>query len=423
MLYYIFRWLDEFGISGSHLWGYISFRAILAMILALSISAWFGEKFIKYLKKKQITEVQRDASVDPFGVQKIGVPSMGGIIIIVALLVPVLLLGRLRNIYLILMIITTVWLGFLGGMDDFIKIFRHNKEGLKGKYKIIGQFTIGLIVGLVLWMSPDVKANLNTEVGEQQTKAMVVQHNEKAEKTLKTTIPFIKNHNLDYSEIMAFCGEHKTAAGWILFVIMTIFVVTAVSNGANLNDGMDGMAAGNSAIIGVALGILAYVSSHIEYAAYLNIMYIPGSEELVVFFMAFIGALVGFLWYNAYPAQVFMGDTGSLTIGGIIAVGAIIIHKELLLPILCGIFFVESLSVMLQVYYFKLGKRKGVKRRFFKRTPIHDNFRTQDSQLDPECKYLITKPHTAVHESKITIRFWIISIILAALTIITLKIR
>ncbi|WP_077196135.1 phospho-N-acetylmuramoyl-pentapeptide-transferase [Prevotella ihumii] len=423
MLYYIFRWLDEFGISGSHLWGYISFRAILAMILALSISAWFGEKFIKYLKKKQITEVQRDASVDPFGVQKIGVPSMGGIIIIVALLVPVLLLGRLRNIYLILMIITTVWLGFLGGMDDFIKIFRHNKEGLKGKYKIIGQFTIGLIVGLVLWMSPDVKANLNTEVGEQQSKEMVVQHNEKAEKTLKTTIPFIKNHNLDYSEIMAFCGEHKTAAGWILFVIMTIFVVTAVSNGANLNDGMDGMAAGNSAIIGVALGILAYVSSHIEYAAYLNIMYIPGSEELVVFFMAFIGALVGFLWYNAYPAQVFMGDTGSLTIGGIIAVGAIIIHKELLLPILCGIFFVESLSVMLQVYYFKLGKRKGVKRRIFKRTPIHDNFRTQDSQLDPECKYLITKPHTAVHESKITIRFWIISIILAALTIITLKIR
>ena len=423
MLYYIFRWLDEFGISGSHLWGYISFRAILAMILALSISAWFGEKFIKYLKKKQITEVQRDASIDPFGVQKIGVPSMGGIIIIVALLVPVLLLGRLRNIYLILMIITTVWLGFLGGMDDFIKIFRHNKEGLKGKYKIIGQFTIGLIVGLVLWMSPDVKANLNTEVGEQQSKEMVVQHNEKAEKTLKTTIPFIKNHNLDYSEIMAFCGEHKTAAGWILFVIMTIFVVTAVSNGANLNDGMDGMAAGNSAIIGVALGILAYVSSHIEYAAYLNIMYIPGSEELVVFFMAFIGALVGFLWYNAYPAQVFMGDTGSLTIGGIIAVGAIIIHKELLLPILCGIFFVESLSVMLQVYYFKLGKRKGVKRRIFKRTPIHDNFRTQDSQLDPECKYLITKPHTAVHESKITIRFWIISIILAALTIITLKIR
>ena len=222
---------------------------------------------------------------------------------------------------------------------------------------------------------------------------------------------------------MSFCGKYKTAAGWILFVIMTIFVVTAVSNGANLNDGMDGMCAGNSAIIGVALGILAYVSSHIEYAAYLNIMYIPGSEELVVFFMAFIGALIGFLWYNAYPAQVFMGDTGSLTIGGIIAVGAIIIHKELLLPILCGIFFMESLSVIMQVYYFKIGKRRGVKQRIFKRTPIHDSFRTQDDQLDPECKYLIKTPHNPVHESKITIRFWIVTIILAALTIITLKIR
>ncbi len=313
MLYYIFRWLDQFGISGSHLWGYISFRSILAMILALIISAWFGERFIKYLKKKQITEVQRDAQIDPFGVKKIGVPSMGGIIIIVALLIPVVLLGRLRNIYLLLMIVTTIWLGFLGGMDDFIKIFKHDKEGLKGKYKIIGQVTIGLIVGLTLWASP-------------------------------------------------------------------------VSNGANLNDGMDGMCAGNSAIIGVVLGILAYVSSHIQYAAYLNIMYIPGSEELVVFFMAFIGALIGFLWYNAYPAQVFMGDTGSLTIGGIIAVGAIIIHKELMLPILCGVFFVESLSVIVQVWYYKLGKRKGVKQRIFKRTPIHDNFRTQDSQLDPECK-------------------------------------
>ena len=423
MLYYIFRWLDQFCISGSHLWGYISFRAILALILSLTISAWFGEKFIKLLKSKQITETQRDAKIDPFGVNKIGVPSMGGIIIIVALLIPVLLLGRLRNIYLILMIITTVWLGFLGGMDDYIKIFRHNKAGLKGKYKIVGQVSIGLIVGLVLWASPDVKANLNLEVQQQNGQEVVVKHKATAEKTLKTTIPFVKSHNLDYSKLMSFCGKYKTAAGWILFVIMTIFVVTAVSNGANLNDGMDGMCAGNSAIIGVALGILAYVSSHIEYAAYLNIMYIPGSEELVVFFFAFIGALVGFLWYNAYPAQVFMGDTGSLTIGGIIAVGAIIIHKELLLPILCGIFFVESLSVILQVWYFKAGKRRGVKQRIFKRTPIHDNFRTQDSQLDPECTYLIKVPHKAVHESKITIRFWIITIILAALTIITLKIR
>ena len=422
MLYYIFRWLDQFGISGSHMWGYVSFRAILALILALVISAWFGERFIKYLKSKQITETQRDASIDPFGVKKIGVPSMGGIIIIIALLVPVLLLGRLRNIYLILMIITTIWLGFLGGMDDFIKIFRHDKEGLKGKYKVIGQITIGLIVGIVLWASPDVKANLNLET-QRQGQEMVVKHKQTAEKTLKTTIPFVKNHNLDYSEIMAFCGKYKTAAGWIMFVIMTIFVVTAVSNGANLNDGMDGMCAGNSAIIGVALGILAYVSSHIEYAAYLNIMYIPNSEELVVFFCAFIGALIGFLWYNAYPAQVFMGDTGSLTIGGIIGVGAIIIHKELLLPILCGIFFVESLSVIIQVYYYKFGKRRGVTQRVFKRTPIHDNFRIQDSQLDPNCKYLFKSPRSAVHESKITIRFWIITILLAALTIITLKIR
>ena len=422
MLYYIFRWLDQFGISGSHMWGYVSFRAILALILALVISAWFGERFIKYLKSKQITETQRDASIDPFGVKKIGVPSMGGIIIIIALLVPVLLLGRLRNIYLILMIITTIWLGFLGGMDDFIKIFRHDKEGLKGKYKVIGQITIGLIVGIVLWASPDVKANLNLET-QRQGQEMVVKHKQTAEKTLKTTIPFVKNHNLDYSEIMAFCGKYKTAAGWILFVIMTIFVVTAVSNGANLNDGMDGMCAGNSAIIGVALGILAYVSSHIEYAAYLNIMYIPNSEELVVFFCAFIGALIGFLWYNAYPAQVFMGDTGSLTIGGIIGVGAIIIHKELLLPILCGIFFVESLSVIIQVYYYKFGKRRGVTQRVFKRTPIHDNFRIQDNQLDPNCKYLFKSPRSAVHESKITIRFWIITILLAALTIITLKIR
>ena len=422
MLYYIFRWLDQFGISGSHMWGYVSFRAILALILALVISAWFGERFIKYLKSKQITETQRDASIDPFGVKKIGVPSMGGIIIIIALLVPVLLLGRLRNIYLILMIITTIWLGFLGGMDDFIKIFRHDKEGLKGKYKVIGQITIGLIVGIVLWASPDVKANLNLET-QRQGQEMVVKHKQTAEKTLKTTIPFVKNHNLDYSEIMAFCGKYKTAAGWILFVIMTIFVVTAVSNGANLNDGMDGMCAGNSAIIGVALGILAYVSSHIEYAAYLNIMYIPNSEELVVFFCAFIGALIGFLWYNAYPAQVFMGDTGSLTIGGIIGVGAIIIHKELLLPILCGIFFVESLSVIIQIYYYKFGKRRGVTQRVFKRTPIHDNFRIQDSQLDPNCKYLFKSPRSAVHESKITIRFWIITILLAALTIITLKIR
>ena len=423
MVYYLFRFLEQFGVSGAGLWSYISFRALLALIFSLIISAWFGEKFIKYLKKKQITETQRDARIDPFGVNKVGVPSMGGIIIIVSILIPVLLLGRLRNIYLILMIITTVWLGFLGGMDDYIKIFHRNKEGLKGKYKIVGQLGIGLIVGLVLWASPDVKINENINIENKNGQEIVVKHREVAHKSLKTTIPFIKGHNLDYSKITSFFGKHKVAAGWVLFVFMTILVVTAVSNGANLNDGMDGMCAGNSAIIGVALGILAYVSSHIQFAAYLNIMYIPGSQELVVFMCAFIGALIGFLWYNAYPAQVFMGDTGSLTIGGIIGVCAVIIHKELLLPILCGIFFVESLSVIVQVWYYKLGKRRGVKQRIFKRTPIHDNFRMTDSQLEPDCKYLIKSPASPKHESKITIRFWIITIILAVFTIITLKIR
>ncbi len=423
MLYYLFRFLDQFGIPGAHIWSYISFRALLALILSLIISAWFGEKFIKYLKRKQITETQRDKAIDPFGVNKIGVPSMGGVIIIVAILLPILLLGRMRNIYLILMIITTVWLGVLGGLDDYIKIFRHDKEGLKGKFKIVGQVGLGLIVGLVLYLSPDAKIRENVEIEKKQTQELVVKHSSEATKSLKTTIPFVKGHNLDYSEVMAFCGKYKTAAGWILFVVMTILVVTAVSNGANLNDGMDGMCAGVSAIIGVALGIFAYVSSHIEFASYLNIMYIPGSQELVVFACAFVGALIGFLWYNAYPAQIFMGDTGSLTIGGIIAVCAIIIHKELMLPILCGIFFVESLSVMMQVWYYKMGKRRGIKQRIFRRTPIHDAFRTQDCQLDPECRYLLKGSGNVVHESKITIRFWIVTIILAAMTIITLKIR
>lgn len=423
MLYYLFRFLEQFGIPGAHVWGYISFRALLALILSLCVSAWFGEKFIAFLRRKQITETQRDRSIDPFGINKIGVPSMGGIIIIIAILVPVVLLGRMRNIYLILMIVTTVWLGVLGGLDDYIKIFRHNKEGLPGRFKIIGQVGLGLIVGLMLWASPDAKIRENVSIEKKDAQEIVVSHRSQPVKSLKTTIPFVKEHNLDYSRIMSFCGKYKTAAGWLLFVVMTVLVVTAVSNGANLNDGMDGMCAGNSAVIGVALGILAYVSSHIEFASYLNIMYIPGSQELVVFFCAFIGALIGFLWYNTYPAQVFMGDTGSLTIGGIIAVGAIIIHKELMLPILCGIFFVESLSVIMQVYYYKAGKRRGVKQRIFRRTPIHDSFRTQDSQLDPECSYLLKGRTGNVHEAKITVRFWIVSVILAALTIITLKIR
>ena len=349
---------------------------------------------------------------------------MGGIIIIISILVPVLLLGRIRNTYLILMVVTTLWLGFLGLMDDYIKIFRRNKDGLKGKYKIVGQVSIGFIVGLVLYLSPDVVMRENISVPQQGQTTEVVKHESKAHKSLKTTLPFTKHHNLSYSDLMSFVGKHKVAAGWILFVIMTIFVVTAVSNGANLNDGMDGMCAGNSAIIGVALGIFAYVSSHIGYASYFDIMYIPHSEELVVFLSAFVGAMIGFLWYNAFPAQIFMGDTGSLTIGGIIGVCAVIIHKELILPILCGIFFVESLSVIIQTQWFKFMKRKGQRVRVFRATPIHDNFRKLDSQLDQTSRYILSGwPHRPFHESKITIRFWIVTIILAALTIITLKIR
>ena len=374
------------------------------------------------MKRHKISEVQRDPKIDPFGVQKIGVPTMGGIIIIVSILVPVLLLGRMRNIYLLLMIVTTVWLGFLGFMDDYIKIFRKNKEGLKGIYKIVGQVSIGFIVGLTLWLSPDAVVRENINV--RQNQEVVVKHKQETVKSLQTTIPFIKNHNLDYSSVMAFLGEYKVAAGWILFVIMTILVVTAVSNGANLNDGLDGMCAGNSAIIGVALGILAYFSSHIGYASYFDIMYIPGSQELVVFLCAFVGAMVGFLWYNAYPVQIFMGDTGSLTIGGIIGVCAVIIHKELLLPILCGIFFVESLSVIMQRFYFKYTKRKGHPVRIFRATPIHDTFRKTDEQLPQDSGYILKNwPHRPFLESKVTFRFWIITIILAALTIITLKIR
>ena len=423
MLYYFFRFLDQFDIPGSHMWAYISFRALLTLILSLLISAWFGEKFIKWMRRRKIFETERDASIDPFGVEKKGVPTMGGIIIIVSILVPVLLLGRIRNIYLILMIVTTVWLGFLGFLDDYIKIFRGKKDGLKGRYKIVGQVSIGFIVGLTLWLSPDVVVRENINV-RQLNQEVVVKHKTEAVKSLETTIPFIKNHNLSYSEVMGFCGKYKVAAGWVVFILMTILVVTAVSNGANLNDGMDGMCAGNSAIIGVALGIFAYVSSHIGYASYFDIMYIPRSEELVVFLCAFVGAMVGFLWYNAYPAQVFMGDTGSLTIGGIIGVCAVIIHKELMLPILCGIFFVESLSVIIQTQWFKIQKRKGKRVRVFRATPIHDNFRKLDSQLDATSTYLLKGwPNRPFHESKITIRFWITTIILAALTIITLKIR
>jgi len=422
MLYYLFEYLHKFGFPGAGVFGYISFRALMAIILSLLISSIFGNKFINVLKRKQITETQRDASIDPFNVNKVGVPSMGGVIIIVAILVPCLLLGRLNNIYMLLMLITTIWLGTLGFLDDYIKIFKKDKEGLHGKFKIIGQVGLGLIVGLTLYFSPQVVIRENIEI-KQGKQIVDVIHANKDIKSTQTTIPFIKGNNFDYADLVSFLGDKAQPVGWIIFVLVTIFVVTAVSNGANLNDGMDGMAAGNSAIIGLTLGILAYVSSHLEFAGYLNIMYIPKSEELVIFICAFIGSLIGFLWYNAYPAQVFMGDTGSLTIGGIIAVLAIIIHKELLIPILCGVFLIENLSVILQVQYFKLGKKKGVRQRIFKRTPIHDHFRTTMSQLESNCTYRFTKPTNVYHESKITIRFWIVTIVLAAITIITLKIR
>lgn len=423
MLYYLFRFLENYGVPGSAMWSYISFRSLLALMLALVVSAWFGEYFIRWMKRHHISETQRDASIDPFGVKKLNVPSMGGIIIIVATLVPALLLGRLRNIYMILMLVSLVWFGLLGFLDDYIKIFKKNKDGLAGRYKILGQVIIGLAIGLTLYLSPDAVIHENVET-RTVNRVTVVTHKSHPVKSTQTTIPFVKENNFDYSEITSFMGAHRQAAGWILFVIVTIFVITAVSNGANLNDGMDGMAAGNSAIICIALGILAYVSSHIQLAGYLNIMFIPGSEELVVFICAMVGALIGFLWYNAYPAQIFMGDTGSLAIGGVIGVMAIIIHKELLLPILCFIFFVESLSVILQVEFFKWGKRKGRRQRLFKRTPIHDNFRVLPNQLDPNCSYVFKNwPHGAWHESKITVRFWITTILLATATIITLKIR
>jgi phospho-N-acetylmuramoyl-pentapeptide-transferase len=420
MLYYIFRFLEQYDIPGAHMWSYISFRALLTLILALLISAWFGEKFIRWMKRKKIFETERDPAIDPFGVEKKGVPTMGGIIIIVSILIPVILLCRMRNIYIILMIITTVWLGFLGFLDDYIKIFKRNKDGLKGKYKIVGQVSIGFIVGLTLWLSPDVVVRENINVS-QQNQEIVVKHKKEAVKSLQTTIPFIKNHNLNYSDVMGFLGQYKVAAGWMLFVFVTIFAVTGVSNGANLNDGMDGMCAGNSAIVGVALGILAYVSSHIGYASYFDIMYIPHSEELVVFLCAFVGAMIGFLWYNAFPAQVFMGDTGSLTIGGIIGVCAVIIHKELLLPILCGIFFAESLSVLMQRTWFKFTKkRNGVGTRIWSMTPLHHHY--QDKKA-PEGPVIFAKPVPPQHEAKITVRFWIVGIILAVSTLALLKIR
>ncbi|MBQ1752772.1 MAG: phospho-N-acetylmuramoyl-pentapeptide-transferase [Paludibacteraceae bacterium] len=408
MLYYLFRFIHEaFSLPGSGLYSYVSFRAPLTFVTAIFISMIIGKHIIKYLQKKQIGESIRDLGLEG-QLSKKGTPTMGGVIIIIAILIPCLLFGRLRNIYLLLMMLTTVWLGALGFADDYIKVFKKNKEGMPGKVKIAGQIGLGLIVGLTLFLSPEAVVIENpkglTKADVEHVERLGDDH---VSKSTKTTIPFVKNNDLDYADIVAFMGEHKQTAAWILFVIVTIFVITATSNGANLTDGLDGLAAGTSSIIGAALAVLAYVSSNLVFANYLNIMFVPGSDELVVYASAFMGAMVGFLWFNSFPAQVFMGDTGSLTIGGIIAVFSIIIHKELLLPVLCGIFLVEDLSVMLQVSYFKYTKKKyGEGRRILLMSPLHHHFQKK-----------------GIHEAKIVTRFWIVGIALAVFTILTLKIR
>ncbi|MFV0539540.1 MAG: phospho-N-acetylmuramoyl-pentapeptide-transferase [Dysgonomonas sp.] len=420
MLYYLFDFLDGLDFPGAGMFKYISFRAAIALILSLLISTIIGRRIINKLQKLQIGEIVRNLGLEG-QLSKKGTPTMGGIIIIIAILVPALLLAKLDNIYIVLMLITTVWLGSLGFLDDYIKVFKKDKEGLHGKFKIVAQIGLGLIVGLALYLSPDVIIRENIEFRNQENVIEKVSFVTEGAKSTQTTIPFLKNNNLDYEDLMSFMGDYAEPAAWVLFVLVVIFIVTAVSNGANLTDGLDGLAAGSSAIIGVTLGILAYVSGHIEFASYLNIMFIPGSQELVIFAAAFIGATVGFLWYNAFPAQVFMGDTGSLTLGGIIGVFAVLIHKELLLPILCGIFFVESLSVMMQVFYFKFTKKKyGEGRRIFKMTPLHHHFQKAGNS---GIQALFQKPIGPVPESKIVVRFWIIGIILAVLTLATLKMR
>lgn len=419
MLYYLFNYLDQIDLPGAGMFKYVSFRSGLALILSLFISTAIGRQIIDRLQQLQIGETVRNLGLEG-QMSKKGTPTMGGIIIIIAILIPVLLCARLENIYIILMLITTIWLGAIGFTDDYIKVFKKDKEGLHGRFKIVGQIGLGLIVGLVLFMSPDVVIRENVEMRGTNTTEEVNIYQDEAKST-KTTIPFMKNNNFDYAVLVSWANEYKEPAAWIVFVLMVILVVTAVSNGANLTDGLDGLAAGSSAIIGVALGILAYMSSHVQFASFLNIMFIPGAEELVVFAAAFIGATIGFLWYNAYPAQVFMGDTGSLTLGGIIAVFAIIIRKELLIPILCGIFLVESLSVILQVAYFKYTKKKyGEGRRIFKMTPLHHHFQKQGNA---GIQALVQKPFNVVPESKIVVRFWLIGIILAVITIVTLKMR
>jgi phospho-N-acetylmuramoyl-pentapeptide-transferase len=422
MLYHLFTYLHKtFDFPGAGMFNYISFRAGLAFILALLVSTLLGRRIIDYLQKKQIGETIRNLGLEG-QMSKKGTPTMGGIIIILSILIPTILLAALNNIYTILMLITTVWLGLIGFLDDYIKVFRKNKEGLSGRFKIVGQVGLGLIIGMTMYLSPNIVIRENIEVkGHETHRVEDVLYGQKDIKSTKTTIPFFKNNNLDYADAFKWAGDNAQKYGWILFVLVAIFIVTAISNGANLTDGLDGLATGSSAIMGVTLGILAYVSGNVNYAGYLNIMYIPGTGELLVFAGAFIGATIGFLWYNAFPAQVFMGDTGSLTLGGIISVFAIAIHKELLIPILCGVFIVENLSVVMQVGYFKYTKRKyGEGRRIFKMSPLHHHFQKPgNSGIQARIQF----PIQALPESKIVVRFWIVGIILAAITIITLKIR
>lgn len=418
MLVYLFKYLDTLNIPGAGVFQFISFRAAMAVITSLIISLLIGKRIILFLQKKQVGEVVRDLGLEG-QYQKKGTPSMGGIIILASILIPTLLFAKLDNIYVILMILTTIWLGAIGFLDDYIKIFKKNKEGLAGRFKIVGQVGLGLIVGLTLFFSDSViieeKVSLASLTSTERVEIMngssaLSPQDEVAmeRKSTKTTIPFVKNNEFDYAWLVAFIPEdYRQPFKWLVFVIIVIFIVTAVSNGANLTDGLDGLATGTSAITGTALGILAYLSSNVIYASYLKIMYIPGSEELVIFASAFIGATIGFLWYNSFPAQVFMGDTGSLALGGIIAVFAIIIRKELLIPILCGIFLVENLSVVLQVAWFKRTKQKyGVGRRIFLMAPLHHHYQKK-----------------GYPEPKIVTRFWIVAIMLAVISIVTLKIR
>ena len=423
MLYSLFTHFSE--VLGARLFTYISFRAIIAGIIGLLISIWFGNWFINYMKRHNISETQRDEKTDPFNVGKKGVPTMGGLIVIAAILIPCLLLGKLTNVYMILMLVTTVLMGALGFADDYIKTFKKNKDGLNGWVKIAGQVTLGLIVGLTLRFCPAV--SMNEVVTSHIENNVVVVEKTPEIKSTQTTIPFVKHHNFNYADLFSWTGENnKYRFGWIFFVLLTVFVVAAVSNGANLNDGMDGMCAGNSAIMAIALLILAYTSGSVVWAEYFDVMYIPGSEELVVFLASFVGALVGYLWFNGFPAQVFLGDTGSLTVGGIIGVCAMVIHKELMVPVLCGVFLMESVRVIVQTQVYKFNKARGKHVRVWKRTPLHDHFRTSVEQVlknDPTCTILFKGSKNLHHETKIVLRFCIVTLILAAITILTLKIR